>query len=46
MRCQNSPGCRFIRLILMLYIQSYFQMNILNITLMVSFFDLLSRINL
>ena len=37
MRCQNSPGCSFIRLILMLYIQSYFKMNILNIILIVSF---------
>ena len=37
MRCQNSPGCSFIRLILMLYIQSYFKMYILNIILIVSF---------
>ena len=37
MRCQNSPGCSFIRLILMLFIQSYFKMYILNIILIVSF---------
>ena len=49
MRCRNSLGCSFIPLIFMLYILTYFDMNVLyrifNIILK-SVFDLLSRIHL
>ena len=41
MRCPNSPGCSFITLIFMLYILTYFNMNMLykifNIILKISF---------
>ena len=41
MRCRNSPGCSFIPLIFMLYILTYFNMNMLyrifNIILKISF---------
>ena len=41
MRCRNSPGCSFIPLIFMLYILTYFNMNMLyrifNVILKVSF---------
>ena len=41
MRCRNSPGCSFIPLIFMLYILTYFNMNMLyrtfNIMLKISF---------